>query len=161
MKHFTCFNFPSAQSSNPWRWCTQSYCTLDMRNIWAKSKLGYFIGTRSSWSSIHLEAANDYVRWASADICHVKKEPQQKRFFSWLHRPVTCWSPLFATVWWKRQVPSSLKLQRLFTRLLSFTLQNTLAWVLASIRNSNLIIFTGFSPLVNQTPNIHLLNTCR
>jgi len=31
MKHFTCCNFPSAQSSNPWRWCTQS---CDVRNIW-------------------------------------------------------------------------------------------------------------------------------
>jgi len=35
MKHFMCCNFPSAQLSNPWRWCTQSYCTWDLRNIWA------------------------------------------------------------------------------------------------------------------------------
>lgn len=65
-------------------------------------------------------------------------------------------SPVFTRVWRKRQTSSS-KLWHLFTRLLSITPQNNLAWVLASIKNSNLITFTSFSLSVNQTPNIHLL----
>jgi len=64
--------------------------------------------------------------------------------------------PVFTIVWRKRQGSSS-KLWHLFTRLLSITPQNNFAWVLASIKNSNLITFTSFSLSVNQTPNIHLL----
>lgn len=66
-------------------------------------------------------------------------------------------SPTFNIVCRKRQAPSSSKLWHIFVRLLSITPQNTLAWILTSIRNSNLITFTSFSLSVNQTPNIHLL----
>jgi len=78
MKQFTCCNFPSALSNNPWRWCTK-VIVLEMWEIFGlKSKSGCFIGTSSIWSSIHMEAAtamtDGLVQTYASE--NVKKEPQ-------------------------------------------------------------------------------------